>query len=175
MTIADIEKNAVDFIPNYDGLEKEPVVLPTLLPNLLINGCSGIAAGYATNIPPFNPAEVFNALIARIDSPNCRLETIQNILPAPDFPTGGIILDVENIKAIYETGRGKIAIRSKIDLVNQKTAYITEIPYDVNKAELLKELHALILKNKNLDIISIVDETDDNGISIAINMKNAKN
>jgi len=173
--ITDIKKDAVDMIDTYDGSRKEPTVLPTFLPNLLINGSNGIAAGYATNIPPFNLIEVVNALITRIDSPNCKLETLMSDIPAPDFPTGGILLDVENMKNIYETGRGKITIRSKVELKNSKTAYITEIPFEVNKAMLIREIHELALENKNLDIVSVLDESDENGISIAINLKNPKN
>jgi topoisomerase-4 subunit A len=172
--ITDIKKNCVKFIDNFDGSEQEPTLLPTLLPNLLINGSTGIAAGYATNIPPFNPKEVLEALITRIDSPNCRLETISKIMPAPDFPTGGIILEAENMKQVYETGRGKIVLRAKMELKNSKTAYITEIPFEINKSSLLREIHELIVENKALGITSVVDESDEKGISIAINLKDPK-
>jgi topoisomerase-4 subunit A len=170
-----IKKDTVPFIENFDGSESEPTILPTLLPNLLINGSSGIAAGYATNIPPFNVIELLNALIKRIDSPECHLETILNILPGPDFPTGGIILGQENMKEIYETGRGKIYIRSKIELVNKKQAFITEIPYEVNKSVLIDEINECADKYDVLNISECHDETDQNGISICINLKNSDN
>jgi topoisomerase-4 subunit A len=173
--IQGIEKQTVELIPNYDGSEIEPTVLPSLLPNLLINGASGIAAGYATAFPPFNPNEVFDAVIARIDSPNCRIETIKNIMPGPDFPTGGIILNPEGIDEAYTTGKGKIMIRAKMELRNKKQIYITELPYEVNKAQLIDEIQELGEKYEVLNISDCHDETDENGVSICINLKSSEN
>jgi topoisomerase-4 subunit A len=170
-----IKKDTVPFIENFDGSESEPTILPSLLPNLLINGASGIAAGYATNIPPFNITELLDSLIKRIDSPDCYVETINRILPGPDFPTGGIILGKENMKEVYETGRGKIFIRAKIDLVSKKQAFITEIPYEVNKSDLIDEINECADKYDVLNITECHDETDQNGISICINFKNTDN
>jgi topoisomerase-4 subunit A len=175
LLIKNIRKETVPFIENFDGSEIEPTVLPSLLPNLLINGANGIAAGYATNIPPFNVVELLECLIARIDSPNSRLETILNIMPGPDFPTGGIILNKEGIREAYETGRGKINIRSKIELRTKKQAYITEIPYEVNKAELIDEINEQAEKYDILNINECHDETDQNGVSICINLYNSDN
>jgi topoisomerase-4 subunit A len=173
--ITDIKKKIVPFIENFDGSEEEPTVLPSLMPNLLINGASGIAAGYATNIPPFNAQELLDALIKRIDSPECKLETIINIMPGPDFPTGGIILNKENMKDIYETGRGRIFIRSKIELASKKQAFITQIPYEVNKADLIDEINECADKFDTLNIKDCHDETDQNGLSICINFSDTEN
>jgi topoisomerase-4 subunit A len=175
MMVEGIKKNTVPLIPNYDGGEVEPAVLPSLLPNLLINGASGIAAGYATNIPPFNPNEVFDAVIARIDSPNCHLETIKNLMPGPDFPTGGFIHNLQGIDDAYATGKGKIVIRAKIDLVGKKQAFITQIPFEVNKAHLIDEIQDLAEQHESLNIIDCHDESDENGVSICINLKSTDN
>jgi topoisomerase-4 subunit A len=173
--ITDIKKKIVPFIENFDGSEEEPTVLPSLMPNILFKGSSGIAAGYATNIPPFNSGELLDALIKRIDSPECRIETILNVMPGPDFPTGGIILNKENMKDIYETGRGRIFIRSKIELRTKKQAFITEIPYEVNKADLIDEINECAEKFDTLNIKECHDETDQNGLSICINLSDAEN
>lgn len=167
-----IDKNIVDFIPNFDGSENEPTFLPSMLPNLLINGSKGMAVGYATNIPTFNPTEVLNALIYIITHENPSLEKIMEFIPAPDFPTGGIILNKKGILSAFETGKGKIYIRSKIAQVNKKQAYITEIPFQVNKSDLIDEINDLAEKNDSLKIIECHDESDANGISICINFKN---
>jgi topoisomerase-4 subunit A len=175
MLIKDIKKSTVKFIENFDGSENEPTVLPTLLPNLLINGASGIAAGYATSVPPFNINEVLDCLIKRIDAPNCTMDTIIKTMPGPDFPTGGIILNKEEIRKAYETGRGRINIRSKIELRSKKQAYITEIPFEVNKADLIDEINDCAEKYDVLNIMECHDETDQNGISICITLKNSDN
>jgi len=173
--VDDIKKDTVKFINNFDDSEVEPTVLPTFLPNLLINGSSGIAAGYATNIPTFNPNEVLDAIIYRIDNPHCHLDTLMRIMPGPDFPTGGIILNQEGIKNAYQTGKGKISIRSKIELVNPKLAIIKEIPYETNKSQLIKQLDELKDKYETLNINEVRDESDKNGVSIALELKNSSN
>jgi topoisomerase-4 subunit A len=173
--INNIKKNTVKFIDNFDGSESEPTVLPSLLPNVLINGASGIAAGYATNIPPFNPTEVIDAIIARIDSPNCHLDTIMKIMPAPDFPTGGFLVGTENMRSIYETGKGKITIRAKFELVNNKQAYITEIPFETTKSSIIRNIEELANTHDFLNINEVRDESDKNGVSICIEFKNSKN
>jgi topoisomerase-4 subunit A len=175
LLIEDIKKDTVTFINNFDDSEKEPTVLPTFLPNLLINGASGIAAGYATNIPPFNPSEVIDALIARIDSPTGYLSTILKIMPGPDFPTGGLILNPEGIRDAYENGKGKINIRAKIVQKSAKQVYITEIPYETNKSAIIKNIQELAIKHDVLNIEEVRDESDDQGVSIALDMKNGKN
>jgi topoisomerase-4 subunit A len=173
-----INKKTVDFIDNFDGSEQEPVVLPNLLPNLLINGANGIAAGYATNIPPFNPIELLDTVIARIDAPNSRLDTILKILPGPDFPTGGIILNRQGIRDAYETGRGKIAIRAKMELVEKdrkKKIYISEIPYETVKCNIIDQINDLAEKFETLNIIEAHDESDMSGVSICINLRDNAN
>ena len=170
-----LEKNTVQFINNFDDSELEPVVLPTLLPNLLINGANGIAAGYATNIPTFNPSEVIEAIITRIDSPNCFLKSILNVMPGPDFPTGGIILNPQGIVDAYTTGKGKINIRGEIKLLNAKTAIITSIPYETNKSLIIRQLDELKAKYDVLNIKEVRDETDKNGVRIVLELANGKN
>jgi topoisomerase-4 subunit A len=173
--IQNIKKNTVPFINNFDDSEQEPTLLPTLLPNLLINGATGIAAGYATNMPPFNPSEVVDAIITRIDSPTGYLSTILKIMPGPDFPTGGIILEPEGIKKAYETGKGKITIRARIDEKSSRHLYITEIPYETNRATIIRDISELAAKHETLNIDEVRDESDANGISIAIDLKSGKN
>jgi topoisomerase-4 subunit A len=175
LLIENIKKDTVPFINNFDDSEKEPTVLPTFLPNLLINGASGIAAGYATNIPPFNPSEVIDAIITRIDSPSGYLSTILKIMPGPDFPTGGLILNQEGIRDAYEKGKGKIIIRAKIIQKSAKQVYITEIPYETNKASIIKNIQELAIKHDVLNLEEVRDESDDKGVSIALDMKNGKN
>jgi len=170
-----LEKNTVQFINNFDDSEYEPVVLPTLLPNLLINGANGIAAGYATNIPTFNPSEVIEAIITRIDSPNCFLKSILNVIPGPDFPTGGIILNQQGIIDAYTTGKGKINIRGEIESINAKTAVITSIPYETNKSLIVRQLDELKEKYDVLNIKEVRDETDKNGVRIVLELSNGKN
>ncbi len=129
--------------PNYSDTLMEPTVLPAKFPNLLVNGSNGISAGYATNIPPHNLCEVIDAVIKRIDSPNCKLETILDIVKGPDFPTGGIIEGTEGIRQAFETGRGKVVISSKYEFIREKgkdKIVISEIPFEVNKQQLVKKL-----------------------------------
>jgi topoisomerase-4 subunit A len=173
--IEDINKQTVPFINNFDDSEQEPTVLPAIIPNLLINGCSGIAAGYATNIPPFNPIEAMDAIITRIDSPNCHIGSILKVMPSPDFPTAGVILNTEGIKQAYETGKGKIIIRAKIEQKTAKQVYITHIPYETNKSNIIRDIEVLANKHDVLNIAEVRDESDKNGVSIALDMKNGKN
>jgi topoisomerase-4 subunit A len=175
LLIESIKKNTVPFINNFDDSEREPTVLPTFLPNLLINGASGIAAGYATNIPPYNPAEVIDAIITRIDSPTGYLSTILKVMPGPDFPTGGLILNPEGVRDAYENGKGKITIRAKITQKTAKQVYITEIPYETNKSSIIRHIQELALEHDVLNIDEVRDESDDQGVAIALDMKNGKN
>lgn len=172
--IRDIDCDVVDFKDNYDGADKEPVILPSRFPNLLVNGSSGIAVGMATNIPSHNLAEVIDAVIAVAKNPNITLEEIMNIMPGPDFPTGGIILEPNKIKKAYETGNGSITVRSKcfIETENKKNnIIIEEIPYGVNKARLIESI-ILLVKNKTIDgITNIRDESNIDGIRIVINIR----
>lgn len=173
-----IDKKIVDFVPNFDDSESEPVVLPTLLPNILMNGASGIAAGYATNIPPFNFIELKNAIIERINNPNCSIKDIIKVMPGPDFPTGAIIQGKEGIKNIYETGKGKIAIVAKlrqVELNNIIQLIINEIPYDVNKANLVKSIDEIRLSEKVTGIKEVRDESNKEGINIVIDIEKNKN
>lgn len=172
--VRDIDYNVVDFKDNYDGADKEPVILPSRFPNLLVNGSSGIAVGMATNIPSHNLAEVIDAVIAVAKNPNITLDEIMNIMPGPDFPTGGIILEPDKVKKAYETGNGSITVRSKcfIETDNKKNNIIVEeIPYGVNKARLIESI-ILLVKNKTIDgITNIRDESNIDGIRIVINIR----
>ncbi len=178
LLLENIEKNTIKFIPNFDDSEKEPSYLPALIPNLLINGSTGIAAGYATNIPPFNPIEVFDAIIHRIDNPDCSNKEIAKILKGPDFPTGGIIQGKSGIIESFETGKGKFVIRAKIieKEVSKKLKQliITEIPYETNKSAIIKAIDDLVYDNKISGIIETRDESDKNGISIVIDIESSK-
>ena len=172
-----LEKGLIDFKPNFDNSEKEPVVLPAMVPNLLINGTTGIAVGMATNIPPHNPDEVIEGVIAYMDNPDITTQELMNYIPAPDFPTGGTIINVDDMAKIYETGEGKIRIRAKAEIENgdygRKNIVITEIPYTVagNKTKLVESLSALI-KDKVFDEIHDVrDESSKEGIRIVIEVK----
>ncbi|MCD6255041.1 MAG: DNA gyrase subunit A [Deltaproteobacteria bacterium] len=176
--LLDLEKETVDWVPNYDGTLKEPVVLPTRLPNLLLNGSSGIAVGMATNIPPHNLREIIDAMIAYLDNPFISLEELMKIVPGPDFPTGGIICGQEGIKEAYLSGKGTIRIRGRTKIEQRKgkeLLVITEIPYQVCKAKLIKKIAELI-KTKRIDGISeIRDESDRTGIRVVIELKNGEN
>jgi len=173
--LADIDKDTVDFVPNYDGSLKEPIVLPAKFPNLLVNGASGIAVGMATNIPTHNLAECIDATIYCIDNPDCTIEELMQIMPGPDFPTKGIIYDNGDILSAYKTGRGTIKIRGKVDeepLKGDRTALvITELPYQVNKAELIKKIAELVRDKKIEGISDIRDESDKDGIRVVIELK----
>jgi DNA gyrase subunit A len=177
--IADIDKNTVDFMPNYDGTLEEPKVMPTKLPNLLINGSSGIAVGMATNIPPHNLSEVVDALIAQIDDPSIALPDLLEIIKGPDFPTGGTIYGISGIVSAYTSGRGLVRVRSKVtteDMGNDRTRLvITEIPYQVNKSNLIETI-ANNVKDKKIEGISdLRDESDREGLRIVVELKRDAN
>lgn len=173
--IADIEKNVVDFIPNYDNSLKEPVVLPTKVPQLLMNGSSGIAVGMATNIPPHNLGELIDALLYLIEKPDAEIDELLNFIKGPDFPTGGIIVGKKGIKESYLTGKGKLTIRGKIKIEEtkkgDKNIIITEIPYMVNKANLLTQIAELVQEKKITGIKDLRDESDRHGIRVVIELK----
>ncbi len=173
--MADIEKNTVDFRPNFDETLKEPVVLPTKVPLLMVNGSSGIAVGMATNMPPHNLTEVVNACCAYIDNPDIEISYLLHFVKAPDFPTGGIIYGYEGVREAYETGRGRIIMRSKTEIEHTSTGreciVVTEIPYMVNKAEMIKKIADLINEKKLEDIAYINDESDRSGMRIVIILK----
>ncbi|MGY0399909.1 MAG: DNA gyrase subunit A [Ostreibacterium sp.] len=174
--LADINKETVDFIPNYDGKESEPTVLPTLVPNLLVNGSTGIAVGMATNIPPHNVGESINACLVQLDNADATIEDFLAVMPGPDFPTGAMINGAEGIRQAYETGRGRIFIRSKthfetINVNNGRQAIIVdELPYQVNKARLVERI-AQLIRDKVIDGISeLRDESDKDGIRVVIEL-----
>src|SRR6185369_12417685 len=148
----DIDKDTVDFQPNYDGQEREPVVLPAKFPNLLVNGAGGIAVGMATNIPPHNLGEVIDACTALIDDPALSIEQLIQIVPGPDFPTGGIILGRAGIHSAYHTGRGSIVMRGKVEMETlrkeREAIIISEIPYQVNKATMIERMAELVREKK---------------------------
>lgn len=173
--LEDIEKRTVQFVPNFDDEELEPVVLPAKFPNLLVNGGAGISSGYATKIPPHNLKEVILATIRKIEKQSLTLEELIEIMPGPDFPTGGIVQGLDGIKEAYDTGAGKIVIRSKTSIENiNKTTYrivIHEIPFEVNKADLVRQIDQLRIDKKFEDIQEIRDETDKTGLRIAIDLK----
>lgn len=173
--LTDIDKETVDFIPNYDDSRKEPSVLPSRFPNLLVNGSKGIAVGMATNIPPHNLGEVIDAVDYVIDNPDANLDEIMHYIKGPDFPTGGIIMGKSGIRAAYATGRAKITVRAKAEIVEEKNGrfkiVVTEIPYQVNKAELVTSI-ADMAKNKKIEgITGIEDHSDRNGMHIEISVK----
>lgn len=173
--LADLDKNTVDFVANYDDTAKEPSVLPTILPNLLVNGSSGIAVGMATNIPPHNLTEVVDGLIALIKDPAIGIEKIMKHIKAPDFPTGGIIWGFEGVKSAYLTGRGKIIIRAKARIEvaknDRETIIISELPYQVNKANLIENIAYLVRDKKIEDISDVRDESDKDGLRVVIDVK----
>jgi len=173
--LIDLEKDTVNFIPNYDGTQKEPSVLPAKLPHLLLNGSVGIAVGMATKIPPHNLTEICDAVCHQIDNPDCEAESLMEYIKGPDFPTGGIIYDTEEIKRAYTTGKGKIVMRGKTEIVEEKQGQfriiISEIPYQVNKATLLEKI-AEFVKIKRLEGIKDVrDESNKEGVRIVIELK----
>ncbi|TDX46841.1 DNA gyrase subunit A [Halanaerobium congolense] len=170
-----IDEKTVNFIDNFDGSLQEPEVLPSKIPNLLVNGSSGIAVGMSTSIPPHNLNEVIDALIHLLDYPNAKLDTIiKNHLPGPDFPTGAMIVGDDGIKSAYETGKGKITLRAKSKIEKEsryKKLIITEIPYQVNKAKLIEEIAELVNKGKISEVSDLRDESDKEGIRIVIELK----
>lgn len=172
--VNDIDKETVDFVPNFDDTSYEPCVLPGIFPNFLVNGGSGIAAGYATDIPPHNPKEVIETIITRMKNPSSSLKTLLKNFQGPDFPTGGIIHFDTPIEEIYTTGRGKITIYAKITQ-DKKDLIINEIPYEVNKAEMVKTIDQIRLSGKLPQLKLVRDETDRNGIAIRLRLDDAKN
>ncbi len=173
--LRDIDKNTVDFQFNFDDSLEEPTVLPTRIPNLLINGASGIAVGMATNMPPHNLSESIDAIIAYIDNNDIEIPELMNYIKAPDFPTGGIIYGYQGIKDAFETGKGRIVIRSKVEIETEPNGrekiIVTEIPYLVNKAELIKKTAELVNDKKIDGISNINDESDRNGMRIVYDIR----
>lgn len=173
--LRDIEKETVDFIPNFDDSETEPVVLPAMFPNLLVNGSTGISAGYATDIPPHQLGEVIDAAILQMENPNCSLEQLMEHIKGPDFPTGGIIQGVEGIRSAYETGKGKVIVRCKAEVEQvrggKQQIVITEIPYEIVKANLVKKIDEIRFDKKVDGIAEVRDETDRTGLRIVIELK----
>jgi topoisomerase-4 subunit A len=168
--LQDIEKRTVDFIPNFDDEEYEPTVLPGRYPNLLCNGSTGISAGYATEIPPHNLREVINAVVKRIEGSIITIEDLMKVMRGPDFPTGAIVQGRDQIRKAFETGRGRIIIKSKTEIINQKII-ITELPYEVNKANLVRKMDDIRIKKQIDGIAEVRDESDREGLRIAIDVK----
>ncbi|VMK39513.1 topoisomerase IV subunit A, ParC [Streptococcus pneumoniae] len=177
--LQDIEKKTVPFAWNFDDTEKEPTVLPAAFPNLLVNGSTGISAGYATDIPPHNLAEVIDAAVYMIDHPTAKIDKLMEFLPGPDFPTGAIIQGRDEIKKAYETGKGRVVVRSKTEIEKLKGGkeqiVITEIPYEINKANLVKKIDDVRVNNKVAGIVEVRDESDRDGLRIAIELKKDAN
>ena len=177
--LQDIDKKTVPFAWNFDDTEKEPTVLPAAFPNLLVNGSTGISAGYATDIPPHNLAEVIDATVYMIDHPTAKVDKLMEFLPGPDFPTGGIIQGRDEIKKAYETGKGRVVVRSKTEIEKLKGGkeqiVITEIPYEINKANLVKKIDDVRVNNKVAGIAEVRDESDRDGLRIAIELKKDAN
>ncbi|HPM68040.1 MAG TPA: DNA gyrase subunit A, partial [Piscinibacter sp.] len=174
--LADLEKETVDFAPNYDGSEKEPTVLPTRLPNLLVNGSAGIAVGMATNIPPHNLNEVIDACHHLLRNPAAAIDELMEIIQAPDFPTAGIIYGLNGVREGYRTGRGKVVMRAKchfedIDRGQRQAIIVDEIPYQVNKKNLLERIAELVHEKKIDGISHIQDESDKSGMRVVIELK----
>ena len=174
--LADIEKETVDFGPNYDGSEREPLILPAKIPNLLINGSSGIAVGMATNIPPHNIDEVISACIFLLENPDCDVEDLINLVPAPDFPTGGTIYGIQGVREGYRTGRGRVIMRAKthfedMEKGQRQAIIVDELPYQVNKKNLLERIAELVIEKKVEGISDIRDESDKSGMRVVIELK----
>jgi len=173
--LQDLKKETVDFVPNFDESVDEPTVLPAAVPNLLINGSSGIAVGMATNMAPHNLNEICDAICAHIDNPEISIEELMRFVQGPDFPTGGVIFGRRGIREAYKTGRGKLLVREKFNVETTKSGkekiVFTEIPYNVNKAELLEKIGQL-MRDKLIDgIANANDESDREGIRIVIELK----
>ncbi|MDM7322013.1 MAG: DNA gyrase subunit A [Gammaproteobacteria bacterium] len=173
---ADIDKDTVDFVPNYDGSEREPAVFPTRIPNLLINGSSGIAVGMATNIPPHNLGEVIDACLALVDDPTVTDDRLLELVPGPDFPTAGIIFGGAGIREAYLTGRGRIQVRARAHIeederTGRQTIIVTELPYQVNKARLIERIAELVKEKKIEGIAELRDESDKDGLRVVIEVK----
>ena len=177
--LQDIEKDTVPFAWNFDDTEKEPTVLPAAFPNLLVNGATGISAGYATDIPPHNLAEVIDAVVYMIDHPKAKVDKLMEFLPGPDFPTGAIVQGRDEIKKAYETGKGRVVMRSRTEIEKLKGGkeqiVVTEIPYEINKAVLVKKIDDVRVNNKVAGIAEVRDESDRDGLRIAIELKKDAN
>lgn len=176
--LRDINKNTVDFMPNFDGEEQEPVVLPSRFPNLLVNGSSGIAVGMATNIPPHNLAEIIDGTIMLIDNPESTVLELMTKITGPDFPTGATIMGKAGIRAAYETGKGKIIVRANAEIEEENGRHsiiVTEIPYQVNKAKLVENIADLVKDKKITGISDLRDESDRDGMRIVIELKRDAN
>lgn len=178
--LAGIDQETVDFVPNYDASEVEPTVLPTRVPTLLINGSAGIAVGMATNVPPHNIVEAINACLLVLDRPDCTIDEIMELLPAPDFPTGGIIYGLGGIREAYRTGRGKAIIRAKTEIeeiegTDREAIIVKEIPYQVNKSQMLEKIAQLGSEKKIEGISFVRDESDKDGIRGVIELKRGAN
>ncbi len=172
--LRDLEKKTVGFVPNFDDEEIEPTVLPAKFPNILVNGANGISAGYATEIPPHNPGEIIDAVIYRINHKNCTLDELLEIVKGPDFPTGGIVQGLDGIKKAYETGRGKIIVKSKIEIESGKNEHkiiVTEIPFDVIKANMIRKMNDQITLKEVDGVRAIRDESDKSGLRIVIDVR----
>lgn len=177
--LRDINKDTIDYTDNYDGLEKEPVVLPSRYPNLIVNGTSGIAVGMATNIPPHNLNETIDAVLAIADNPSITTEELMDIIPGPDFPTGGLILGRSGIRRAYETGRGSIITRARVEIEQAKngkeTILVTELPYQVNKAKLIEKIAELVRDKKIDGITKLQDESSRQGMRIVMDVRRDAN
>ncbi|RMH38119.1 MAG: DNA gyrase subunit A, partial [Nitrospirae bacterium] len=178
--LADIDRETVDFVPTYDESGREPMVLPTKVPNLLINGAGGIAVGYATNIPTHNLTEVVTALIRLIEAPDTTIDELMEVIPGPDFPTAGFIYGTEGIREAYRTGRGLLTVRAKADIeVDERTdrarIVVTELPYQVNKAKLLEKIAELVHEKRLEGIADLRDESDREGLRVVIELKKGEN
>ncbi|PKX61987.1 DNA topoisomerase IV subunit A, partial [Latilactobacillus sakei] len=173
--LKDIDKKTVDFVLNFDDTAEEPTVLPARFPNLLVNGATGISAGYATEIPPHNLGEVTDGLVYLIDHPDATLEKMMTFVKGPDFPTGGILQGLDGIKKAYETGRGRVVVRAKTSIQqlrgNREQIVISEIPYEVNKAQMVKKIDELRVLKKVDGISEVRDESDRMGLSVVIELK----
>ncbi|HYW10465.1 MAG TPA: DNA gyrase subunit A, partial [Longimicrobium sp.] len=173
--LADIDKDTVDFAPNYDDRLTEPRVLPAKVPNLLVNGSSGIAVGMSTNVPPHNLAEVVRAAILLLDNPECTVEDLMVHLPGPDFPTGGIIVGVQGIKDAYAKGRGRVVMRARVYKESRRSGreqlVVTEIPYGTNKSRIIEQIADLTRAGKLHDVSDLRDESDRDGIRVVIELK----
>src|SRR5688572_10636625 len=173
--LEDIDKETVDFQDNYDNSEREPVVLPARFPNLLVNGAGGIAVGMATNIPPHNLGEVIDACVAYLDNPAIGVDELAEIVPGPDFPTGGLILGTAGIRSAYHKGRGSILMRGRVSLEilrkDREALIITEIPYQVNKASMVEKIAELVREKKIEGISDIRDESDRQGMRVVIELR----
>ncbi|MCH8240368.1 MAG: DNA gyrase subunit A, partial [Proteobacteria bacterium] len=175
MLLEDLDKNTVEFKENYDGSESEPGVLPARFPNLLVNGAGGIAVGMATNIPPHNLGEVITACIAYLDNPDITIPELNEIIPGPDFPTGGFILGRSGIRSAYETGRGSVIMRGRVSVEtirkDREALIITEIPYQVNKATMIEKIADLVRDKRIEGISDIRDESDRDGMRVVIELR----